>query len=453
MISFSLTRTMTTSESLNNNNLFTDENFPKIILNKIWSYLIDEAPLDDGLTLTCKTFRDITYQHPSHSSRFHFRLEPLFILNNFKTNHNKFQIGAPTTPATKRAIIVTSINDAIINNKNITFPFHQIKVFNIAQSCKLKDVLPFFDQFKDNIKFMSWNAPKFLNQDINKMDDDDDTKMDDSKKELIKYPLSECTLFSLLTRGRWHKSINLNGKFPKLLCFSYTIEWYDHFDLIQDFLDSHCDTISILFLDFNFKLPQNKKEEWEKEALDDNNKNPTRLKLKLPKNIEICALSCLFEETSKFIDIDFEQCRHKLKQIVCVRNSIRFCNPMFEDGKGNKTLKYLVINTIEDVDKIKWEKLKIGTNTINQLENIYLPCTPEFAHKISAKCIGETPDLESVKECIENGKVRKVLRDLNCEQRRHWLWGLFWFHRHGIGMKKLKILENQWKKQQDVEYF
>ena len=112
---------------INGNNIFTDENFPTIILNKIWSYLIDEAPFDDSITLTCKNFRNITYNHPSHASRFHFRLEPLFKLNDIERNHNKFQIGAALTPATKRAIIVPSVKDAITDNTNVTFAFKQLK--------------------------------------------------------------------------------------------------------------------------------------------------------------------------------------------------------------------------------------------------------------------------------------------------------------------------------------
>ena len=77
------------------NDIFTTETFPQVILDRIWSYLIDEAPLQDGVVLTAKTFRDITYNHPSHASRFHFRLEPSFKFS--ASNHNKFQIGANVT--------------------------------------------------------------------------------------------------------------------------------------------------------------------------------------------------------------------------------------------------------------------------------------------------------------------------------------------------------------------
>ena len=159
---------MSTEQSENGNNIFTDERFPVIILNKIWSYLIDEAPFDDNITLTCKAFRNITYNHPSHASRFHFRLQPLFKLNDIEKNHNKFQIGAAVTPATRRAIIVPSVKDAITNNPNATFPFKQLKVFNVSETCQLKDVIPFFDEFRDNIKFMSWNSCKFFKEDVNK---------------------------------------------------------------------------------------------------------------------------------------------------------------------------------------------------------------------------------------------------------------------------------------------
>eukprot|EP01084_Bolivina_argentea_P181752 313849_1 len=109
------------------------------------------------------------------------------------------------------------------------------------------------------------------------------------------------------------------------------------------------------------------------------------------------------------------------------------CQSMLIDGAGSHNLQYLVINDIDGVHQIPWDKLEVGKGTLNKLDHIYLPCTPEFASKISANCIGEFPDLEDVKNVIEQLATRKVLRDLNCEQRRHWLWGLFWFERHGIG--------------------
>ena len=149
-------------------NPFSDSTFPLKILNKIWSYLIDETPLQDALVLTCKSFRDLTYNHPSHATRFHFRLEPQFKLNSAATNTNYFQIGASVTPATRRAIIVKSVEDAITNNENKTFPFHSLKVFNVAESSTSKDVIPFFTEFRKSIKFMSWNNCKFLNEDPNK---------------------------------------------------------------------------------------------------------------------------------------------------------------------------------------------------------------------------------------------------------------------------------------------
>eukprot|EP00485_Elphidium_margaritaceum_P023960 CAMPEP_0202713670 /NCGR_PEP_ID=MMETSP1385-20130828/57682_1 /ASSEMBLY_ACC=CAM_ASM_000861 /TAXON_ID=933848 /ORGANISM="Elphidium margaritaceum" /LENGTH=434 /DNA_ID=CAMNT_0049374095 /DNA_START=33 /DNA_END=1337 /DNA_ORIENTATION=- len=433
--------------SNNNNHLFTDEHFPVMVLNNIWSYLIDEAPLADSLVLTCRSFRALTYNHPSHASRFHFRLQPHFTLNQLATNHNKFQIGADLTPATKRAIIVCNVEDAITNNPHRVFPFHSLKVFNVTQSCTLKHVIPFFREFKHSIKFMSWNNCKFLFEDLNKMKSDDGKE---APKELIQGELTECTLFSFLTRKRWHERINLNGKFPKLLCFSYTIEWFDHFDLIQAFLDSHAQSMGILFLDFNFNLPPAVRNIWESQREQQSQK---RLRLKLPPNVEICVLSCLNAETAKFMEIDFSACRHKLKQLVCLVNSVALCHDMFLDGKGNENLEFLVINDIAGVHAIKWDALQIGSGKLNKLQNIYLPCTPEWANKISANCIGEFPDLEQVKDCLENVEARKVLRDLNCEQRRHWLWGMFWFERHGIGMKKLKRLEEKWKQQASVHYF
>ena len=233
--------------------------------------------------------------------------------------------------------------------------------------------------------------------------------------------------------------MNLNGKFPKLLCFSYTIEWYSHFDLIQQFLDSHAKSIVILFLDFNFNVTKKDKDLWDA--------NGHKLRLKLPPNVEICVLSCLNAETSKYIELDFSACRHHLKQLNCLMNTLKLCNPMFLDGNGNHKLQCLVVNDIEGVHAIKWNALEIGTGKMNQLKQIHVPCTPEFANKISSNCVGEFPDLEVVKECIESVGARQILRDLNCESRRHWLWGLFWYERHGLGVKKLKKLEEKWEKE------
>jgi len=271
--------------------------------------------------------------------------------------------------------------------------------------------------------------------------------------DAIKDPFPSCTLFTLTTRRRWHQSISLNAKFPNLLFFQSSLEWYSQFDLIQQFLDSHAESIRILFLDFSFKIQPQDREQWTAEALDPNNDNPTRLKLTLPPNVEICALSCLYPESAEFIDIDFSECRHNLKQLNLLKNTVPMCNAMFLDGKGNEKLQYLVINDIDGVHKIKWDALKIGTGEMNKLVNIHVPCTPQFANKISSKCIGEFPDLEEVKEVLESLKTRKMLRDLNCVQRRHFLWGLFWYNRDGIGKQKLKALEMEWRRQQSTEMF
>merc|ERR1712061_198576 len=103
---------------------------------------------------------------------------------------------------------------------------------------------------------------------------------EDDTTDAIKDPFPSCTLFTLITRRRWHQSISLNGKFPNLLFFQSVLEWYSQFDLIQQFLDSHAASIRILFLDFSFKIQPQDREKWTAEANYANNTNPTRLKLK-----------------------------------------------------------------------------------------------------------------------------------------------------------------------------
>lgn len=321
----------------------------------------------------------------------------------------------------------------------------------MVNTCKLKDVIPLFATFKKNIKFMSWNCCRFLNEDFAEykasMESDQKEDVADSSDDIIDcFP--SCTLFTLVASRRWHKSISLNGKFPNLLSFSCTVEWYSYFDLLQQFLDSHAESLRILYLDFTFKIQPQDLQRWTTEAR--MSANPTRLKLKLPANVEICVLSCLFPQTAEFIDIDFSECRHNLKQLNCLKNSLRFANPMFLDGAGNKKLQYLVVNDMDGVHQIKWNALKIGTGEMNRLKNVYAPCTPQFADKICDNLIGQFPGLEEVKEVLESVKARQHLRELNCQERRHFLWGMFWHGQDGIGKKNLKALEMNWKRQEST---
>eukprot|EP01084_Bolivina_argentea_P095532 171733_1 len=82
------------------------------ILYHIFAFLIDEAPLEDGLVLTCKKFRFATYNHPiKFSKHYHVRIDPTFRFTKKRIKNDKmFQIGAPIAPATKQAIIINNIN-------------------------------------------------------------------------------------------------------------------------------------------------------------------------------------------------------------------------------------------------------------------------------------------------------------------------------------------------------
>ena len=93
---------------------------------------------------------------------------------------------------------------------------------------------------------------------------------------------------------------------------------------------------------------------------------------------------------------------------------------------------------------------KVLSNIIysQSIHSKYGGVVPNLASKDHEKNI-----LEVVKECIESVGARQVLRDLNCEQRRHWLWGIFWYERDGVGMKKLKALEQKWKKEKNADLF
>ena len=112
----------------NDGGFFTDVKTPKSVVDKIWSYLFNENPFEDGMVLTCTAFRDITYGHPSHSARYHFRLEPDFKFHNNDANIHGFQIGCNISPAARRAVLVKSIADAVLNQTKLTFPFHNLKV-------------------------------------------------------------------------------------------------------------------------------------------------------------------------------------------------------------------------------------------------------------------------------------------------------------------------------------
>ena len=138
------------------------------ILYHIFAFLIDEAPLEDGIVLSCRKFRFITYHHPiKFPKHYHVRIDPNFRFGTNKINDDsKFQIGAPIAPATKQAVVINNINGIINNNK--IFPFQNMRVFQFTSSCKLSNVYPIFNLLKSSFRFLSFASCIFLSQDLSK---------------------------------------------------------------------------------------------------------------------------------------------------------------------------------------------------------------------------------------------------------------------------------------------
>merc|ERR1719242_1981871 len=93
-----------------------------------------------------------------------------------------------------------------------------------------------------------------------------------------------------------------------------------------------------------------------------------------------------------------------------------------------KSLKYLVINSLEDVYAIKWALLNK-----TDIQQVYLPSLPSFSKTIQGsgdiKLFGYFPNINQVRDDLDDKKLRLLLRELNNQQKRHYLWGYFWFER------------------------
>ena len=418
-------------------NLF--ESLPMSTLIKIWSYLISTTPLTDNLVLTSKLFRNITYNHPLILNSFHLRLDPSFKFNKF--NHNKFQIGSNITISTLKSVIINNICNIKI------FPFHQLKVVNITEMSSKQQVIPFLNLFCKNIKCMTWN--------INNFDIDDEKQEDEIAIVDDEIPIFEqCELFALATCGKWSHSIELKDKFKKLTWFNFALDDYrikwdkDIFDKLQSFLFSVENTLSIFVFDLNLK----------KISVNNDFNIDKELIIIIPKNIEILVLNCMDRKRGEMIKFDFSQCRKKLKQIVLLNNSLQFVinGNLFNKDNGACNLKYFVINDRNDVNQLTNNLIIENPNLFKntKIKEIYAPCIPKLSYsndQLSSKeingiqCIDSFPYLQSVKDIIQNHNVRKLFRNLNCEERRHWLWCIFWFDINGKGLKNLHQLESKWK--------
>ena len=135
------------------------------IFYHIFGLLIDEAPLEDGLVLTCKKFRFITYNHPiKFPKHYHVRIDPKFKFGKDKViDDNRFQIGAPIAPATKQAVVINNING--INNNKI-FPFKRMRVFQFTASCELSVVYPIFKELQSSFRYLSFANCSFFGENL-----------------------------------------------------------------------------------------------------------------------------------------------------------------------------------------------------------------------------------------------------------------------------------------------
>eukprot|EP01084_Bolivina_argentea_P095533 171734_1 len=279
------------------------------ILYHIFAFLIGKAPLEDGLVLTCKKFRYTTYNHPiKFPKHYHIRVDPTFRFTKKRIKNDKmFQIGAAIAPATKQAIVINNIN-GILNNK--IFPFQNMRVFQFTSPCSSQIVYPIFKLLKSSFRYLSFASCVFLSQnlsqfmlalmdnvfkrDLKTQQDNDDIKA--SHKDInVDFPpvFDNCLLFTFIISysQKWHKSINLNGKFPQLTALKISVENIDIIPQIQSFLDSVSSTVSMLFIELNIRSKDYP-----------NTENKELFSLKLPANLEILSIYC-FDDMNYNIDI------------------------------------------------------------------------------------------------------------------------------------------------------
>eukprot|EP01083_Nonionella_stella_P066569 175405_1 len=415
------------------------------ILNHIFTFLIGEAPLEDGIIFPCKQFRHITYNHPlKFPQHYHVRIDPMFKFSSLnRRGDHAFQIGADLAPATHRAVIISNIN-GIIHNK--IFPFHNMRVFNLQPSCSLQTVHPIFNLLHASIRYLSFNGCVFLGQDPTSMHDLD-APFD---KEMAFPPQFEnCLLFTLILNKycSWHSSINLHSKFPQLTSFTITVEDIKFIPQVQLFLDSHAETLAMLHVEIN--LPKTKRiniVDPPPHFLDeeDDDDEDALFTLKLPPNLEIVSIQCLGPTN---FNIDFAQCAQHLKYLVTLESSIKFIHKLLETVDAMSTLKYVVINDKNDLYKVNWELFKA-----KGIRRVYRPSVPKVLKRKSTddnsiQLYGYWPCINEVRDCIDNKYLRLLLRELNNKQKRLYLWGKFWFE----STKKLKMEEFELIKQDSVD--
>ena len=330
--------------SKNSKDIFSNENMPKLIYNNIWNYLLSQSPINDGLVLTSKQFRDITYNHNIFSKMYHLMYIPGYKLN--KNNKSGFNIGGPKL---SDSIIINNINN--INIK--TFPFKKLKVYYLNKNTTFNELDRIIHIFNPNMKCIMFNDCKFLySNDI---------------KHSIPI-LNQCDIFGLRVKGKWSNKLELYNKFKHLTWFEFTlddtfIEWdNDIFSKLNKFLDYNSKTLSVLKLNFNITS-------YSKNI----NNNEIKYNIILPPNIEILSLQCFQFNQSNVIDIDFTKCQHKIKQIVCWYRSFQFLKASILKGIQLKNLQFLVIfdsdlPVLKSINKDKWNNF-ISNTKIHKLFN------------------------------------------------------------------------------------
>lgn len=266
---------------------------------------------------------------------------------------------------------------------------------------------------------------------------------DDNKEEVEDFPpvFDNCLLLTFIVGywRKWHKTINLKGKFPQLASLKLSLENIAIVPQIQQLLDSVSNTVSMVFIEFGFRAKDYKQSN---EGAGDNDK--PLFTLRMPPNLEILSIYCA--EDMNF-EIDLSACHNNLKMLIALQNSVKYIHNALEKNGKMSSLKYLVVNQLNDVYQLKWDLFKQC-----DVMEMYLPGVPSFAKTIQGagdiKLYGYFPNVNDVRDNINNKNLRLLLRDLNNQQKRHYLWGYFWYE----DRDKLKSEERDLIKQDSIEY-
>ncbi|ETO05965.1 hypothetical protein RFI_31434 [Reticulomyxa filosa] len=413
------------------------DKLPQNVVNDIFSFLLADAHLPDELVLTCRSFMLSTYRHPHFPARFHVRID-----NKIKYGTaSNFQIGTGVTLASKRSICIPSVEPILTQSER--FPFENMLVWKVTDHISMDCIAPIFAQVHSKVKFMSWNDCLFLRKPVSqKVNTSTETKHNEDQPDSESFPpvFENCLLFSLLVKHNWNTTqVDIRGKFPALVFLSLNIEDEVHLEYVNEVLKSAGKTLRMCYLEFN--IPGKREQQLSPTEL----ATATYRVVKLPQHIEILSVHVL---RSNMIRLDLSDCRHSIKHVLDDVFFLFFSAPLhsclfsiyllllfiFEDGKGAKGLKFLVMNDEEELYKLPWWLLASQGVT-----DIHTPCLPNFAKAMSGDnttCIGSWPDINELKACIESSVARKLLRDMNCEQRRYWLWGLCWYLQTDIPLLK-----------------